>query len=172
MPISSLFIRKEADDDEVIPTYPGAQVAAHVITRTIPMGFVGGALLGGVAKFLRPQLSYYLWPSIGSVLGLFGGVAAVVNVADSKENFDDDGVKDRSYRLYYNVPQHNFEERAKWIVPVSFAAGVIPLAGSIPAIHRISLAAGLALTVNFGIMIQEMGEQKAKEGETSLRSME
>lgn len=172
MPISSLLIRKEKDDDEVIPTYPGTVVASHAITRSVPCGFVCGTLLGGVAKLVRPQLNYYLWPSCGSMLGLFGGVALLLNMARTKENFDDDGVKDRSYRLYYNVPQRNFEDRAKWMIPLSFFVGALPITNSVPMVHRISIATGVALTINFGLMLQETSKQKEKEGESALRSMD
>ena len=172
MPLSSLFIRREEDDDEVIPTYPGVPMFFHVVLRTTPFGFVGGTALGGVAKLIRPQIAFYRWPATGSLVGLLLGVGFLAQTATTKENFDDDGLKDRVYRLHYNDPQRKFDERAMMLLPVAVAAGALPLVGAVPTLHRIGIASGLALTLNFGLLISDMAAMKKKEGEKSLRSMD
>lgn len=169
MGIDSLLVRKSAEDNTDMPEYPGLYVTKHVLGKTAPLGFIGGSIIGGVgAIFGRGGLK---WSSYGLYAGmLLGGVMLTKN-AVQKENFDDDGVKDRAYRLLYNDAVRRYDEHVLYAVPVSMSLIPLMQRSKLPIFHKISISAGLAMSSCLIWMFKEVKEQKLKAGESEIRSM-
>jgi len=166
-------LRRSIDDDEAMPEFPGRVLLQHVALRTTPLLGALGMLAGAPLALRARSLRLLATSMAGAVLmGPFLGAFFVHQaLADPEKSIDEDGIKDRAFRLVHNLPQVEMDRNAMIAGFAGAALATVASPASVPMLVRPLFGAALGFEASFGWMIFEMKQQKQAEGEKELRSM-
>uniref|UniRef100_A0A7S2SI44 Uncharacterized protein n=1 Tax=Mucochytrium quahogii TaxID=96639 RepID=A0A7S2SI44_9STRA len=150
MGLKDLFCKKNEDDDPSMPNYPGAFLMQHVAFR----GMIGGAGIGagvglvscmlGRTKFRRALL----FPGHGMQIGATVAIATVLGFSIIKEDFDEEGVKDRAFRLSYKHKQNILDRRTMIGLGGGAALGLLPFF----ALDKVPIIVRVGTGMSYGIL--------------------